>query len=107
MSRKRFSCLGRNVIDEFVTFALWHAVRCSGWFARRCAWLVPRLSSIIGALNDLSEPTACLRCVNPARIHRRTFHVVNLPAGKMRPANLPPLAVTVRGQDERTFACAN
>jgi len=39
-----------------------------------------------------------LRGVNPVRINRRTLHVINLPAGEVRAADLPAFAFAVRGQ---------
>ena len=64
----------------------------------------PGLAGIVGALDDLSEPTAGLRCVDAIRIGRRALHVVNLPARKMRTADVPLLPLSIRRQDERSFA---
>src|SRR5207245_10333455 len=58
-------------------------------------------------LNDLPEPRARLRRVNPVRINRRPFHMINLPARKMRPVHLPILALRIRSQDECAFLCTN
>ena len=55
----------------------------------------PGFPAVVRSLNDLSKPRAGLRRVNPVRIYRRTFDVINLPAGKMRSVNLPPFALAV------------
>ncbi len=71
---------------------------CSRPWACRRAWssvrppparLGPGLPAIIRALDDLPKPGARLRSVDPVRIHRRTLEVINFPAGKMRPVDLP------------------
>ena len=67
----------------------------------------PGFPAIAGTLNDLSKPSTGLRCVQPVRIGRRTFHVINLPAGKMRPIHLQVLALRIRRQDERALPCSN
>ena len=97
--------LGCGVIRELVAFALWGA-GCSelpGWRSR----LMPGFAAIVGALNDLPEPSARLRSVNSIRIHRRSLHMVNFPARKVRAAYVPILALAVRCQNKCTFACAN
>ena len=70
---------------------------------RAAARRVPSQPAVIGALDDLAEPAAGLRCINAVGIRRRTFEVINLPARKMRPADLPVLPAAVRRQDERPF----
>ncbi len=67
----------------------------------------PRLPAIIRALNDLSEPTARLRCIQPVRINRRSLDVIDLPTGKMRPADLPLFALAIRGQNESPLVRPN
>src|SRR6266851_39867 len=95
---------GYTVIHELVALAFGHAIRRLFHPAAR---RLPRFAAIIGALNDLSEPGARLRRVNPVRINRRTLNVINFPAGKMRATDLPSFTLPVRGQDERAFPCAN
>src|SRR5207247_2034220 len=68
---------------------------------------VPGFSTIIRALNDLTEPATGLRCIDAVRIDWRTLHMINLPARKMRTADLPPFAHAIRCQDKRTFSCTN
>src|ERR1700730_17569336 len=74
-----------SVIDKFVTNGL------------------PRFSAIVRSLNHLTEPTAALRCIKPVGIRRGSLHVVNLPARKMRPADIPLLALSIRSKHERAF----
>src|SRR5207249_12227352 len=92
------------VVNEFVTFTHRHTLRtCCRPATRR----VPGFAAVVGTLNDLSEPRAGLRLVQPVLINRRTFHVINLPARKMRAVNLPVFPLLVRCQDERALPCAN
>src|SRR5262245_50517396 len=65
---------------------------------------MPVLAAVVRALNDLPEPAAGLRDVDPVRVRQRTLHVVNLPPGKERSADIPFVALAVRGQDECALA---
>src|SRR6266480_3678893 len=94
------------VINEFVALAFLHAVGTLQ-FLRAASRCVPLFSAIIGALDDLAEPPAGLRCVNTVRIDWRTLHMIDLPTRKMRAANLPSFARTIRCENERAFPCAN
>src|SRR5436853_4772278 len=79
-----------SVINEFVALALRHslfALQFLGAAARRR----PGFAAVVRSLNDLPEPTARLRRVNPVLINRRPFHVINFPAGKMRAVHFPIL----------------
>src|SRR5207253_1224434 len=67
--------------------------------------LLPGFAAVIGALDNLPEPAAGLRGVNAVGTRGRSFHVINLPAGKMRAADGPFFAFAVRRQNERTFPC--
>src|SRR4051794_32397425 len=89
MRRERLAGFGRGVIDEFVAFPFGHAFWRRGRFARFCARLLPRLAAVAGTLDDLPKPTAALRNINPIRINRRAFQVINFPAGEMWPADVP------------------
>src|SRR5260370_36585243 len=104
MRRERFAGFGRRVVNEFVAVAHRHSL---GSYCRPAAWRVPCLATIIGALNDLTEPRARLRRVNPVRLNRRPFHVINLPARKMRSIDFPVFALSVQRKDECAFACSN
>ena len=104
---ERLAGLGRRVVDELVALALGHAVRRRGRLAGRRARLVPRLAAVVGALDDLPEPAAGLRRVDPVRIDGRALEVVDLPAGEVRAADVPPLSLAVRRQDERALARAD
>src|SRR5205807_2082879 len=66
--------------------------------------LLPRLAPVAGALDDLPEPPARLRRVQPIRIDRRALEVVDLPAREVRATDIPPFALAVRRQDERALA---
>src|SRR5256885_14522043 len=104
VSGKRFAGFRRSVIDELVAFAFGHAIR------RRChsaAGSLPGFSAVAGALDNLSEPAAGLRCINPVRISGRSFEVVHLPACKVGAADLPLFALAIRGKNECTLACTN
>src|SRR5438445_8998887 len=62
-----FAGLGRGVVDELVALAFGETFR--GLFQRTSRRL-PRLAAVAGALDDLSEPAARLRRVQPVRIGR-------------------------------------
>src|SRR5206468_4375040 len=80
------------VVNEFVTFTHRHTLRsCCRPATRR----VPRFAAVIGTLNNLPEPGARLRRVEPVLINRRTFHVINLPARKMRAVIFPVFPLLV------------
>src|SRR5579864_6389458 len=68
---------------------------------------IPRLAAVIGPKHHLSEPTAGLRRIQPVRVHGRPLAVINLPTSKVRAADVPPLALSIRRQHKRAFACAN
>src|SRR5438445_490457 len=68
---------------------------------------LPRLAAVAGALDHLAEPAAGLRGVDPVRIGGRSLQMVDLPAPEVRAAHIPPLALSVRGQDECALACAD
>src|SRR5665213_2787915 len=55
----------------------------NGLFTGRRSWLMPGLAAIVGALNDLPEPSAGLRREDAIRISGRSLHVVNLPSSEM------------------------
>ena len=67
----------------------------------------PRLTAVVGALDELAEPSAGLRSVDTVGIHRRAFQVIELEAGKVRASDIPVFALTIRGQDECAFFRAN
>ena len=68
---------------------------------------LPRLAAVVGALDQLPEPAAGLRRIQPVRVGGRSLEVVDLPARKMGTADVPLFALAVRRQDERALACAN
>src|SRR5215831_13887443 len=101
-----FAGFRRRIINEFVAFSPRHAVRTFQFF-RTAAGCVPLFAAVVRALKNLPEPTAGLRRIDSVRINPRTFHVINLPARKMRAADFPSFARAIRSQDERAFPCAN
>ena len=64
----------------------------------------PGAAAVVGALDDLAEPAAGLRGVQPVRVGRRPLDVVDLPAREVRPAHVPLLPLAVRAQHERALA---
>src|SRR5580692_9004921 len=67
----------------------------------------PCFAAVIGALNQLAEPPGGLRRVDPVGVYGRAFEVIHFPAGKVRAADVPLLALAVRRQDERALARAD
>src|SRR5207247_917528 len=95
-----------SVVNKLVALSFRHAIR-TFQFLGAASRRAPGFPTIICALNDLAESRNGLRCVNSVRLDRRTFHVINFPTRKMRPAHLPSFARAIRCQDERTFPCAD
>src|SRR5437660_200625 len=81
-----------------------HAFRGRGRLTGRCPRLVPGFAAVIGALDDLPEPAAGLRGINPIRVNRRALHVIDLPATEVQAADVPFFALAVRCQDKGAFA---
>src|ERR1700754_251300 len=106
MCRERFASFFRRVVNKLVALTFRHSVRRGRRFAGGRSGLKPGLTTIVGALNNLSKPAAGLRRVNAVRIHSRTFHVINLPAGEVRPADIPIFPFSVRSQNECALAGA-
>src|SRR6266699_1006566 len=90
-----------RVVGELVALAFREAFR--GLFQHTSRRL-PRLAAVAGALDDLSEPPARLRRVQPVRVDRRALEVVDLPARAVRATDIPPFPLAVRRQDERALA---
>src|ERR1700680_384025 len=68
---------------------------------------LPRLAAVVRALDHLPGPAARLRRIQPVRVSRRSFNVVQLPPSEMGAANIPLFPLTVRRQYESTLARAN
>src|SRR5512143_3122770 len=88
------------LVNKLVAFTMRHAV---GRLFRSAARRLPRQTAVTGSLDDLTKPAQRLRRIQPIRIDGRSVHVVDLPARKMRTADLPALALFVRCENERTF----
>ena len=56
---------------------------------------LPSLAAVIGSLDQLAEPTVVLRGIKPVRIDDRARQMEDLPADKMRVAELPTLSVAI------------
>src|SRR5712692_1500832 len=106
MSGEGLPAFRRGVVDELIALTFGHPSR-AGLFARRRARLYPSLAAVIRALNDLPKPAAGLRCIDAIRVDRRALQVVHLPAGEVWAADVPLLALAVRGKNESALACAN
>src|SRR5574338_1691990 len=87
--RERFASFLGGVVNKLIALTHRHTFGRGGWGSGGRSGLEPRFAAVVGALNDLSKPAAGLRRVNAVRIHRRTFHMVDLPSGKMRTTNVP------------------
>src|SRR4051794_6387647 len=68
---------------------------------------IPRPSAVVGALHRLAEPSAGLRGIKPVRVDRRALQVIHLPAREVGTADVPPFALLIRCQYERTLARTN
>ena len=68
---------------------------------------LPRPATVVGALDQLAEPAAGRRRVQPVRIGGRALQVIDFPAAEMRPVDIPLLALSVRCQDESALARAS
>src|SRR5439155_24860538 len=93
-------------IDELVAFAFGRTIG-TGQLLGAAAGCLPGLAAIVGALDNLAEPTARLRRVDAVRLSGRAFEVIHFPAREVQPADFPILALAVRRQDERALLCAD
>src|SRR5262249_51790931 len=67
----------------------------------------PGLAAVIGPLDLLAEPAACLRNVQSILINRRSLCVIDFPSGEVGSADIPLLALTVGSQNKCTFSSAD
>src|SRR6266542_703737 len=95
MGSERFTGLSRSVVNKLVALALGRPFGRRSRLAGRRPWLEPRPAAVVGALNNLPEPTAGLRRVNAVPIRGRTFDVIDLPSGKMRTTYVPFFALSI------------
>src|SRR5215831_699702 len=68
---------------------------------------LPGFPAVARTLHRLSEPVARLRGVDAIGIGRRSFEVVDLPAGEEWTGDVPFLALAISTEDERAFAGAD
>src|SRR5258706_6330562 len=93
----------RRVVNELVA----HRLGWASWSARlagRRSGLVPGLSAVVRALDDLPEPSAGLRSVDAIGINRRAFQVIHLPSREVRAADIPFFALAIRCKNECSLA---
>src|SRR3989449_3625769 len=90
-----------RVVGELVALAFGEAF--PGLFQHTSRRL-PRLAAVAGALDDLSEPPARLRRVQPVRIGGGSLQGVDLPAREVRAAHRPLFSLAIPRQDESTPA---
>jgi len=95
-------CADLAFINELIALTLRHSIR-TRQLVGVASRSLPGLAAVIGALDDLTEPTARLRSVDAVWINRRAFEVIKFPAREMRAGNVPVLALAVRRQDKRAF----
>src|ERR1044072_5618190 len=89
MRRERFAALSASVVNKLIALTHRHSFGRGNRQAGGRTRLKPRLTAVVRALNDLSQPAAGLRCVNAVRIGGRTFDVIDLPSGKVRATDVP------------------
>src|SRR5260370_10832202 len=63
---------------------------------------LPSLAAVIGALNQLPEPIAVLRRIEPIQIGGRSREMIDLPASKVGGNDIPPGPLFVGSPDEYT-----
>src|SRR3984893_19213875 len=68
---------------------------------------IPCLPAVVGALDNLPEPTGVLGRIDPVGVSRRPLDVVDVPAGEVRSADVPLLALGIRGHHECALVRAN
>src|SRR5260370_35108709 len=94
----------RRVGADLAGFAGGDAVR---GLPHAAAGRLPRLAAVARALDNLSKPPARLRRVQPVGVGRRALHVIDLPAGEVRAADVPPPALAVRREAEASLTRAD
>ena len=65
---------------------------------------MPGFPTVVGALDDLAEPSAGLRGVYAVGIRPANLQVIPLPAGEVRAGNVPVFPLAIRSKDECAFA---
>src|SRR5437763_14947697 len=83
---ERLAVRAGGLVSKLVALAFRHPL---GRGLNFSAGNFPRFSAVIGALNDLPEPSTGLRSIDAIRVYSRTFQVVQLPSRKMRSAHIP------------------
>src|SRR2546430_3591039 len=86
-----------RVVGELVALAFGETFR--GLFQHTSRRL-PRLAAVAGALDDLSEPPARLRRVQPVRIGGGSLYVLELPPPRVEGAHAPLVVLALPLQGE-------
>src|SRR5579863_959694 len=102
---ERLTAFVGRVVGEFIARRFRRAGR--GRLSGRRSGLVPGFATIVGALNQLAEPSACLRCVDAVGIGWRSLQMVEFPTGEVRAADVPLLALAVCRKNECAFTRAH
>src|SRR5262245_59959445 len=89
-------------VHKHIALSLRHAVGAHQVLGLR-AGSVPSLAAVVRPLDDLSEPAAGLRGIDPVRIRRRTLEMIHFPAREVRAADFPRAALAIRAEDERAL----
>ena len=71
------------------------------------AYGFPGLSAVVGTMNNLPKPVACLRGIYSVGITRRSLQVIHLKSAKVRADNLPVFTRFIRRQYKSTFCGAH
>jgi hypothetical protein len=64
---------------------------------------MPGFASIVGALDELAEPSAGLRCINTIGIGRRSLEMIELKTREVRSAHIPFITFSIGRQDKGSF----
>src|SRR6476646_8803581 len=94
-----------RVVDEFVALAFRRAARARGFSGRRSG-LMPGFAAVVGALDDLAEPSAGLRGVDAIGIGRRSLQVVEFPSREVGATDVPLIALAIGRKNECSLARA-
>src|SRR6516164_3277048 len=90
----------RRVVDKLVALTFRHSARAGCRLSRRRSRLMPSLPAVVGALDDLSKPSAGLRGINAIRVSLRALQAIHFPSRKMWSAHVPLVAFAVRRKNE-------
>src|SRR4051812_6054257 len=85
LMRGEWFTIGRlGIVSDLIALALCHPLGRFCFLPGRRTGLKPVFTAVIGTLNDLTKPPACLRRVDAVRINGRSFEMVHFPPAEMR-----------------------